>query len=490
MKYLHVSPPWYVFHGEGSLRQPMVPLGAAYCARAALSAGWDALIWNGDLLPEGVENQYSQEMSAYSHYLETKDVAMLDAGVWEDYHDLLRDYQPDVIGITSLTASHPSALVCAKIAKELLPNVITVFGGPHPSALPMYVVQERYVDFVIPEEGEIALQNLLTDIYHQKPKTYPGIYRADFVQHLDELHWPAKGKVVDRYGLLQRDHYGLVMYSRGCPFRCEFCASPELWTRSARWKSAEDLADEMVAVHKQYDTRYFSMQDDTFTLNRKRTMQLCHEIIERGLPTVPGFRWTCNTRPELVDAELLETMQQAGCAAVAIGIEFGSPRMLKKVQKGFTVEQVRDGAKIIKQSGLISSGQFMVGYPTETAEEMWQTARLAEELEMDSVMLSVATPLPNTPLYHEAHQLGLIGPPTSVDWGKVTTKNDGMLMTAPDGKGGYKRMPKDERVKLIKDLQESFDAIQQRTLDRKNQARLEHEKKYILEATPVYGIQK
>ena len=82
MKYLHICPPWYVFHGEGNLRQPNVPLGAAYCARAALSAGWQAIIWNGDLLPEGGENQYSEEMTAYSGYLVNQ--SSPDNPVWDE----------------------------------------------------------------------------------------------------------------------------------------------------------------------------------------------------------------------------------------------------------------------------------------------------------------------------------------------------------------------------------------------------------------------
>jgi len=484
MKYLHVVPPWYAFHGNGNLRQPNVPLGAAYCARAALSAGWDTLIWNGDLLPTGVENQFSEEMDSYKSYLEN---SMPQHKVWEDYIQVLLDFKPDVIGITALTASYPSALRCARVAKSVLgKDLRIVLGGPHPSAMPARVEQQQDVDYVIAGEGESQLYHLLQRISGNVPRD--GGTPESPIGQLDDLGWPARGKVIDRYGLLKQDHYGLVMFSRGCPYRCAFCASSSLWGKTTRWRSPDDLANEMVAIHKEYDTRYFSMQDDTFTLNYSKVIDLCKCIIARGLPSVPGFRWTCNTRPELINPVVLGFMKEAGCSAVAVGIEFGSARILEKVQKRFTTDDVRLAIKLIKDAGLISSGQFMVGYPTETPEEMWETVRLAEELECESVMLSVATPLPNTPLYNEAVSLGLIG--ENPDWAKVTTKNDGMLMTVADGKGGHISMPAGQRNELLASLFAAFNEIQNKKLEEKNAARLRYEKEYLPGAAPVYGVKK
>lgn len=500
MKYLHINPPWYVFHGEGNLRQPNIPLGAAYCAQAALQARWQAIIWNGDLLPQGGENQYSEEMTAYEGYLVNQ--ARADNPVWTELRKVLNGLKPDVAGVTALTASYPSALRAAAIVKEELPACKTVLGGPHPNALPREVARMPNVDAVVFGEGERTLSELL-DRWRRGESIggLPGVATKShddvtqgpprpFVENLDDLGWPTRGLVHDPHGLLTRDNFGLVMNSRGCPYHCNFCASPSLWTRGVRWRSARNMADEMAAIHREYNTRYFSFEDDTFTLHREHTLALMKAIIDTGLPTVPGFRWTCNTRPDRVDAEMLELMKAAGCAAVAVGIESGNPRMLKKMKKAFTVEEVRRAIKLIKTTGFVSSGQFLVGMPTETEAEMWDTVALADELKCESVMLSVATPLPATALYDEALQLGLI-PGEGIDWATVTTKNDGMLMTV-ERNGQNVQMSLEERQDIISRIQAAFDAIQAKTIDAKNESRMWYEAQYLPEneLTPVYGIRK
>lgn len=498
MKYLHVCPPWYVFYGENRLRQPNVPLGAGYCARAALRAGWQAFIWNGDLLPRGAENEYSEEMSTYHDYLANH--AREDNPVWEELRRTVREIQPDTVGITALTASYPSALRAAAVVKEEDPHALVVLGGPHPSAEPEAVASAPHVDVAVVGEGGRTLEEILRA--HRAgvgPAGIPGTVvwsegaprrgpRRQLEPNLDALGWPARGAVLDRYGVMTKDNLGLVMYSRGCPYPCEFCASSLVWTRAVRWRSPRNLAAEMAAIHQEYDTRYFSFEDDTFTLHRERTLALLEAIAESGLPSVPGFRWTCNTRPNCVDAALLERMKEVGCAAVAVGIEFGSARMLAKTRKRFTVDDVRRAVRLIKQAGLVASGQFMIGYPTETEAEMWQTARLAAELECESVMLSVATPLPGTPLHDEAVRLGLL-PREGIDWATVTTKNDGMLMTI-EHEGRTVPMPAEERRRIIGELRREFDRIQAKTLAAKHASRHWYEAQYLpaAEAGPVYGI--
>lgn len=485
MKYLHIVPPWYAFHKDS--RQPNVPLGAAYCARAALMAGWQAIIWNGDLLPEGKENQYSEEMSAYDEYISS---AWRYYFVWDDLRYVIRSIRPDVIGITALTPSYPSALRCAEIAKEESPECKVIMGGPHASALPYQVAKEKNVDIVVEGEGETALIDILNRIRSRDKIDEFWIRKCAPVEKLDTLGWPAKGTIYDQYGLLNRDNYGLLMYSRGCPFDCHFCASKNVWSRQVRHRTSINMMAEMMGIHNEYDTRYFSFQDDTFTLNRENTEHLMIAIIAADLISIPGFRWTCNTRPELLDRKLLERMKQAGCAAVAIGIEFGSKRMLEKAKKGFTIEDVKNAVTMIKEFDMIVSGQFMFGYPTESEEEMYQTVALADELECESIMLSVATPLPGTELYQEAIDLGLI-PKDGIDWAKITTKNDGILMTV-EKDDDYFPMPLEERQRTVSEIQAEFDRIQAKTLDAKNKSRLEYERQYLPEdeLLPVYGVEK
>lgn len=501
MKYLHVCPPWYVFYGENNLRQPNTPLGAAYCAGAAIRAGWSASIWNGDLLPVGSDIGYSEELTGFHRYLANH--SRRENPVWEEFRTVLRSIRPDVVGVTVLSPSYPSALRVCEIVRQELPGCKTVIGGPHANAAPRDVARQAVVDAAVFGEGEGPLTDLL-NVWRDgaSPIGLAGIAARDGdgrvvmgpagrkAEDLDDLGWPAKGVVHDVHGLLARDNHGLVMFSRGCPYKCEFCASPALWSHQVRFRSPQDMADEILAIHKEYDTRYFSFEDDTFTLNRKRTMALMDELIARGLPQVPGFRWTANTRPDRVDRELLEKMKEAGCAAVAIGVEFGSEHMLKKMQKDFTADDARRAVRLIKEVGLISSGQFLIGLPTETPQDMWDTIALADELEVDSVMLSVATPLPATPLHHEAVKYGLI-PQEGIDWATINTKNDGMLMTV-EKDGEIVPMPLEQRQKLAAELHAAMDEIQERTLHRRQASRSWYEAQYLPEdeVTPAYGLQK
>ena len=473
MKYLHVNPPWYAL--QAGLRQPNIPLGAAYCARAALSAGCQVLMWNGDLLTAGSDNQYSDEMDAYRQYTSTT-ADRFSGSVWMDLVQLLRDFLPDIVGISVSSPAYYSALRTARTVKRELPGTKVVVGGPHVSAEPWGIVNDPNVDVAVVGEGEqtlIALINLWS--MGQEPKGIRG--RSTKLMDLKDLKWPAKGCAYDRYGLLDKDNYGAIMYSRGCPFGCVFCGSHNTWGRKTRWRDPEDVVAEMEAIYKEYDTRYFSFEDDTFTLNRGRTNVLVEDIYFSSLLDIPGFRWTCNTRPELIDSKLLETMRMSGCAAVAVGIESGNSRMLKKMKKSFTVEDVKKAVKMIKEAGMIASGQFMIGFPTETEEEMWETVRLAEELECESVMLSVATPLPGTPLFEEAVELKLINR-TNIDWSMVTTKNDGILMTV-EKEGEFLPMPLEERQRIVGGVKVAFDAIQAKTQEAKDRSRAEYESQYV-----------
>jgi radical SAM superfamily enzyme YgiQ (UPF0313 family) len=488
MKVLLMDPPWYVFM-KGLLRQPNAPLGACYLAAVLEQAGFETAVFNTDLITSGGDNQYSQEMQIYRDFLSEQ----ADPGhpIWREVERVLLDFAPDVLGLTVRTPALSSALQAAALAKELRPGIKVVFGGPHPTVMPEATAALPHVDAVVLGEGEQTILDLIRAWDRGRTlKGIPGVSYWDretqgvahgpqrhLIENLDTLPFPAKHLIIHRQSLMEEDHYSTIMFSRGCPARCIFCSSPAIWTRRVRFRSPGNMVREMLQTHEQYNTRFFSFQDDTFTVSRKRISELCGEIIASGLTSVPGFRWACNTRPELVTASLVEKMQEAGCAVVAIGVESGNDEILKKMKKGYNTAQVREAARIIKAGGLTFSAQFLIGMPFETEAQMWDTYRLAEELEPVSVMLSVATPLPGTELYQMAQEMGYFQ--EGLSWEQITTKNDGVIFN--------QKYPRTEVERIIRELQQAFDALQERMLPVKNETRRSYERLYKDIVSPAYG---
>ncbi|MHB8066853.1 MAG: B12-binding domain-containing radical SAM protein [Desulfobaccales bacterium] len=489
MKILLMDPPWYVFM-KGLLRQPNAPLGSCYLAAVLEQAGFEVAVFNSDLITTGGDNQYSQEMQVYRDFLSEQ----ADPGhpVWQQVERVLRDFAPDVLGLTVRTPALSSALHAAALAKQLRPDIKVVLGGPHPTVMPDDTATLSNVDAVVCGEGEQTILDLVrswdqgrslkglpgVSYWDQETQTVVHGPKRPLIEDLDTLPFPAKHLIVDRHSLMEEDHYCTIMFSRGCPARCIFCSSPAIWTRRVRFRSAGNMIKEMLRTHEQYNTRFFSFQDDTFTVSKKRISELCEEIIASGLTSVPGFRWACNTRPELVSEPLLEKMYEAGCAVVAIGVESGNDDILKKMKKGYTTAQVREAARMIKASGLTLSAQFLIGMPFETEAQIWDTYRLAEELEPVSVMLSVATPLPGTELYQMSREMGYFQ--DGLSWEQITTKNDGVIFN--------RKYPRPEVERIIQKVQQAFDALQERMLPVKNETRMSYERLYKEQVAPAYGL--
>ena len=461
MKILLMDPPWYRF--QKNANQPYASLGLTYLA-AMVRDDHQVAVYNPDLQPSGELNQYDLEMDGYQNYLAlVKDPAH---EVWSEVRQVIAGEAPDVIGIQARTASFDGALRCARIAKEMRPGIRTVIGGPHPTLVPGDVRHDG-VDVFVHGEGELTFRDLVGAFGSGRPLAdVPGISWKDASggvvvntgrpNHpaLDEFPFPAKDLILFRE-LMEPDSYCTLLFSRGCPYRCTFCSSPTVWTRKMRWRTPANMVAEMAETQARYGTEFFSFQDDTFTTNHKLVHALCDQIMARSWDG--AFRWVCNTRPELLDDDVVKHMKAAGCAAIAIGVESGNDDILKSMKKGFTADDVRRAAEILRRHGVTLSAQFMIGLPNERPEQMLDTARLMEEIDPVSVMLSVATPLPGTDLFRQARELGFIG--DDPDWSTITTKNDGMLFP--------RDIPREEVLAVIRDIRARFDAQQRAKAEEK-----------------------
>jgi radical SAM superfamily enzyme YgiQ (UPF0313 family) len=196
-----------------------------------------------------------------------------------------------------------------------------------------------------------------------------------------------------------------MLVSRGCPYSCTFCAVQQTMGRKWRYKPAAQVVDEVVALRDAHDIRGVWFKDSIFNLKRSWTREFCDLMIERKV----GVEWQALTRINLIDGDELRLMKRAGLTQIDLGIESGSPRSLKRLDKRITVEQIRKKVREAKQHVRVF-GFFMIGIPGEDEDDVVQTFELAKSLELDRWSWSIYSPLPGSPLYADLVAEGRIQP--------------------------------------------------------------------------------
>jgi len=294
-------------------------------------------------------------------------------------------------------------------------------GGPHPSILAEEIVIMPEFDMVVRGEGEESLFEIAERIPFSFIGKIPGVVYQDLEGHIIDGGYRPLSADIDELCKLDRKHvidsdkynknaFGIMFSARGCPFQCTYCQSQAVWTRKVRYRSSESFVSEMEHVHKTYGTTFFNIRDDTFTLNRKRSLEICKQIETR----LPSITWSCDTRADCIDVELAQSMRRAGCIRACIGLESGSNRILKMVKKGETAEQIARGVTLLQQAKISCAVFIMIGFPTETVQEVKETVDFAISLKPSSITLSIVTPYPYSELYEQTKQLGLL--PDTVDY--------------------------------------------------------------------------
>jgi anaerobic magnesium-protoporphyrin IX monomethyl ester cyclase len=335
----------------------------------------------------------------------------------ERFRGMMERLDPCILGISAHTETYLSGLEIARLAKEVKPSVHVVMGGPHASVMHQDVARQRDVDFVVKGEGEYTMLELVGSltrgsgrldsirglVYMQGDEIRINPDRA-FIEDPDELPPPARHLLpVDLYA------YGAnVLASRGgCPFACDFCAVNNIWQGRRRFRSPASVAEEVRTVLVDFGRRQINFSDDTFTLNREYTLALCDAL--RRIPVVAGWGWTCSTRVDLVDEELLRAMHDAGCSAVQFGAETGSQIVLDAIGKRITLEQVKTAVLTARSVGMDVLCSFMFPHPDDTAETIRLQIAFMKELAGMGAKLSVAftTPYPGTRYYEHADELGI-----------------------------------------------------------------------------------
>jgi len=365
-----------------------------------------------------------------SAYLESKNipVKILDGQVNDlSEQGLIRDikqFNPNIVGISCHTPLVYPAHRIAKTVKSFSRQITVIMGGPHPTVLPEETIADENVDIVVRGEGEITLFELVEAIkngagfnsilgvtYRDNGKIVANPDRP-LSTDLDSLPLPSRHLIPIREYHPQADLYyrfpsTIMITSRGCPYNCIFCASRRISGHKYRVRSPEKVIEEIDVLVNQYGIKNIGIADDNFIVNRKRTEEICDILIKEGYNR--RVDWSCALRADGVDESLLKKMRAAGCRCICVGIETGSQRLMKILNKHLKLEKVEEGVKMMRKAGIKVRGTFLLGVPTETEEETLQTINFASKLNLDFAKFNIITPYPGTELYEMAKERGLVG---------------------------------------------------------------------------------
>jgi len=382
------------------------PLGLAYLAASLRTAGHSVQLqnrlnlrtWQGLSLPE------------------------LDRAT----EQLLEEERPDLIGISGVTASFADMLVVADIARRACPEALIVLGGVHATTVPRETLERvTGADCLVIGEGEERIVQLAAGA---SPGDLPGVAWRDAegtvqinpweapVWSLDSLAPPARDLLeMGRYisnsrAAIRGAHLRCagLLGSRGCHHRCAFCSEPAYSIRGYRTHSPEYTIREARSIVEAYRVPALMFLDENFTGDRERVMRLMQLWHREGL--VGRARFAVQARADSVDDELLETMAEAGCVHVELGVESGSDRILKRMNKGCTVAQNYAAAEMVKSAGIRLQVNIVCGTPGETEEELLSSFELVEALSPEAASIVPYMILPGTSYARDLIEEGRLAP--------------------------------------------------------------------------------
>jgi len=419
VKILLISPPFYRLQEASMIHYPA---GACLVAGALERAGFTSTVWNADFDPTkktvlGNTNHLNPDNLIKQHEEYLRRLDDLSDPVWQEVREFIEDYKPDVLIVSAFSITLTSAHNVARIAKEINPKVVTVLEGLINRGVfcaidPGKVGDFEVIDFGLSRDPEPVAVDLVKAIEKGEmdfsdikgltwKKNGEKIINEDreFLDELDILPYPARHLIYDWQKMPAQTFQG-IYGSRGCPFQCTFCGCHVSCGFKPRTRSAEELVKEIEAVHKKFKTHYFFVCDDIFFIDRLRAKEFCDLLIKKKLP----ITWSCQSRAELLDDEMLSMVKKAGCQHISVGVETGNEEVRAKMKKGNTLDDVRNAAKLIKKHGLYMVAFIIIGLPWESEKEIWDTVNFVREIDPYIVYPYLATPAPGTEMDDIIHE--------------------------------------------------------------------------------------
>jgi radical SAM superfamily enzyme YgiQ (UPF0313 family) len=313
----------------------------------------------------------------------------------------------DCYGFSSICSTYPLTVRVSAEVKKMRPQAIILFGGPQASVVDVPTLSEfPFVDLVLRGEAEIALPFLLEELASEfRLDRIAGLtYRegsqvrrngnAPVIADLDRLPSPAYH--LSRY--LEGTSVASLELGRGCPFSCTFCSTNDFFRRNFRLRSPARVLRDMRDIATKYSITDFELVHDMFTVDKRRVTEFCDAMIASG----EGFTWSCSARTDCVDESLLELMARSGCSSIFFGVEAGSRRMQKIIDKHLDPQRAEEIIDVAEKLGLKTTVSLITGFPEETWEDVRETLRIfthSARCPRSKPQLNILAPLAGTPIY-------------------------------------------------------------------------------------------
>jgi len=284
---------------------------------------------------------------------------------------------------------------------------VIVAGGPHPTTMAQQTMLDTEVTFVVKGDGEEPMYRLIRgDDYEDIPGlcywSSRGVTENAHNVHskLDSLPFPERYKLEEYKRRIEGEKAAHIVTLRGCPYNCAFCDRLSVG-RKMRYRSIDNVLQEMDYIIDNYGIKAFVIYDDIFTLKKDRTLEFCEAFRQRDI------KWRCWARADLVDRDILQSMKDSGMVSITFGIESGDDHVLKSMRKGTTVEKNRNALLLCKELGIPVRCSLMYGNPGESRESIENTIKMIEETQPDEWNLAVLQPIPGSDIWYHPEQFGI-----------------------------------------------------------------------------------
>jgi len=346
----------------------------------------------------------------------------------DEFLKLVKDFQPKIIGASVSTLHYPHATHLSKIIRENFPQIKIVWGGPHVECEMGECLDN--CDFALMGEAEKTFLEIIEAIrenktdfsdikgisYKKEDKIINNVPRERF-RNIEDLPWPDYS-LIDLRKYFEYPLVGIIT-NRGCPFLCTFCGTPARWGQLVISRNVKNIVDEIQYLHEVHGAKGIYFFDDIFNIPRQRCIDICDEIIKRGLNKKIYFQAQLRANKGMVSEEMFRKLKLANFNKVSFGIESASQRVMDTMKKNLKIEEVEEALRMSTAAGLDTRGYFMIGNWDEGLSDIWKTVRFIIKMGLPP-SLTITTPLPGTEFYNLLKMKGKLDE-KNIDWGKATT---------------------------------------------------------------------